>query len=878
MKKCGIAVTLAALLIAGFLISGCTKSSESNTIVYPSAPIDLKEPPAGTAYNLTILHTNDVHGQVLPLVNNNRGGLARNAWVNQTIRNENTAAGRYTLILNAGDTRDGSTLNDPTQTADVWKVLNMAGYDATVIGNHDHLEGIRSLYKNMVSAFDINDSANTIVYDQHMKVLYGNINPDRINNFPSLYTTIEARIRDSFENAFVDPIDPSSSDPSKYPSTIDQTRFTPMYDSTSKLFNQKLFVDMGEFVVGIFGAANTETIYTFIAGEPLSLLGNPLPAGVKGEGGIFYDADPLGSNYTNQMIDYLADPNGDGNTSDGANVIICVSHVGISGDLDIARYARGPRTGRRVDVVVGAHTHTQLNKAIEVLHPTEGTKTWVVQAKASGMFVGRIDLNIVDGKPALANSGLIEVNSNIPEDATVKSFIDNEITKSGGVNDWFMTQSPDPDIAPYGVKPSDPVGNSELDFNTVNFAGENPLTNLIANAFLWEGQANSIFDYPATAWESRTGPGFVDFALLIPFVLHGEGVLTNGPLTVESIFDTLHLHDMTPNPSRPDTMNVIGLTPISPITIDLTPDYPVNTTLNNHIEALLEVLYGILDLMDMISSTMPPDEAAQLAGYKSAIQEYLGTLQWAGLSFVVDFSRPPLDRINPSSILINGQPIDPNRVYYFSMNSNIAKFLGAISGLVGGILQSDLIQWDPLWSETNVPEWVALMDYIRYSVPSSDITTDLVGIGGAGLRTVEPDLTLQPWDIQFTPAVPVRGGTVTIHEWIINTGMTGVDDANIDFTFDPTPDTIGDDPDGYTDQQTGFHDIYIGRDHVRDVPPFTDHIGLAYSNGITWTIPTDILPGKYQICPEIRNIVSSLPEYFTGNDGGPGLCATLTIK
>jgi hypothetical protein len=154
----------------------------------------------------------------------------------------------------------------------------------------------------------------------------------------------------------------------------------------------------------------------------------------------------------------------------------------------------------------------------------------------------------------------------------------------------------------------------------------------------------------------------------------------------------------------------------------------------------------------------------------------------------------------------------------------------------------------------------------------------MVAITGSGLRTRAPDLTLQAWDIQFSPAVPKRGEAVTIREWILNTGMTAVNDADIDFTYDPTPGRIGDNPDGYTDVITGYSNRYIGRDHARNVPPYSDHIGAALSNGITWAIPMDIAPGQYEICPEIRNLVSPIPEFFTGNNSGAGLCATLTIQ
>jgi 5'-nucleotidase/UDP-sugar diphosphatase len=82
-------------------------------------------------YSLTVLHTNDGHGTVLP--NGGLGGLAERATCIAEIR----AATPNVLLLDAGDINTGSALSNAFKGEIDINAYNMMKYDAVAFGNHE---------------------------------------------------------------------------------------------------------------------------------------------------------------------------------------------------------------------------------------------------------------------------------------------------------------------------------------------------------------------------------------------------------------------------------------------------------------------------------------------------------------------------------------------------------------------------------------------------------------------------------------------------------------------------------------------------------------------------------------------------------------------
>src|SRR5947208_6788568 len=89
-------------------------------------------PLAAEIRTLTILHTNDLHSRLLPL-ENHRGGFA---YLASAIRRERAHCSDC-ILLNAGDVAQGTPVSTIFHGLPVFEIVNLLGYDAATLGNHD---------------------------------------------------------------------------------------------------------------------------------------------------------------------------------------------------------------------------------------------------------------------------------------------------------------------------------------------------------------------------------------------------------------------------------------------------------------------------------------------------------------------------------------------------------------------------------------------------------------------------------------------------------------------------------------------------------------------------------------------------------------------
>ena len=113
-------------------------------MVFTLAACGEKKPDPGKDATATepvvILHTNDVHGAV-----SNYAKVA-------ALASQYESEGAYVLILDAGDFSQGDTAVSVSEGATAVELMNMVGYDAVALGNHEFDYGFEVLKKNMESA------------------------------------------------------------------------------------------------------------------------------------------------------------------------------------------------------------------------------------------------------------------------------------------------------------------------------------------------------------------------------------------------------------------------------------------------------------------------------------------------------------------------------------------------------------------------------------------------------------------------------------------------------------------------------------------------------------------------------------------------------
>lgn len=266
--------------------------------------------PARGEILITVLHTNDTHSQIDPILDNDKtwagkGGVARRATLVKRIRKENP----NTILIDAGDVCQGTPYFNFFKGEVEYKAMSLIGYDAGTIGNHEFDNGVESLAKALqFASFDI-VSTN---YDLHGSAL----------------------------------------------------------ESKVKTHAVKV---VGGVRVGLFGLGiRPEGLITEENFKPLKYM------------------DPV--QMTRGAVKLLRE-------QEQCQLVLGMSHLGYYanpkrdevGDSQLAAQVDG------IDFIASGHTHTFMEKPVLQKSPS-GKDTVIFQVGRSGIYVGRVDFTLRDGK------------------------------------------------------------------------------------------------------------------------------------------------------------------------------------------------------------------------------------------------------------------------------------------------------------------------------------------------------------------------------------------------------------------------------------------------------------------------------------------------
>lgn len=162
----------------------------------------------------------------------------------------------------------------------------------------------------------------------------------------------------------------------------------PGLEGLKKYVKQYSIKNLGNIKVGIFGLTTPAA----------NLLSQPSPA--------IIDTN-IEACITNSLTKLL---------SEGCNVIVCLSHLGMSYDEQIASSVPG------INLIVSAHDHSTTTQPVEIKNPSSST-TFIVEANAFYSNVGKLKLLVDAGNVSLISYELIPLDQNVPEEPTVAAAV-----------------------------------------------------------------------------------------------------------------------------------------------------------------------------------------------------------------------------------------------------------------------------------------------------------------------------------------------------------------------------------------------------------------------------------------------------------------------
>jgi 5'-nucleotidase / UDP-sugar diphosphatase len=269
----------------------------------------------GKTYKITILHTNDHHGNFWP---NKDGelGLAPRATIIQQIRDQVRKEGGHVLLLDAGDVNTGVPQSDMQEAEPDFKGMALLGYDVMAVGNHEFDKPFATLMKQLDWA-----------------------------GFPFISANIYHK------------------------------------DSSKRVFPSHIIKELDDLKVTIFGLTTEDTPYK---SNPLNTAAFKFIPAVEEAKRLVPSLRPA------------------------TDVLIALTHMGhypdeehkleAPGDVTLARQVPG------IDVIVGGHTQNALAA------PDIQNGSILLHAGGWGKYLGRLDLEFLDGKLKMSGYQLVPIN------------------------------------------------------------------------------------------------------------------------------------------------------------------------------------------------------------------------------------------------------------------------------------------------------------------------------------------------------------------------------------------------------------------------------------------------------------------------------------
>ena len=333
-----------------------------------------------TARLVTFIHHNDLHAHLSPHFDlvpdpargpaatriEMRGGLARTATLIKRIRKDNPVS----VAMNIGDTFHGGVEALFTNGNAIVEPVNAIGFDVGVPGNWDFAYG-----PQVTRARFVPESQKLPVFR---------------NDGDGMMSSMRRRLRD-----FIAGRGPSGE------------RMAGMMPVSIKSPN---YPNLAANLTFVRGELMPPTLMKTIGGVPVGFIGItsdivPMMHKMLAAGMTFVEGEKAYRDLINRHAQALR--------KQGAHIVVVMSELGIQKDFRLANVVASG-----VDVFFSAHTHEATFK------PLVGRSGALVVEAGNDGYVGRMDLEVRNGKVIGYRWKLMPVTADIPEDPEVKRLVD----------------------------------------------------------------------------------------------------------------------------------------------------------------------------------------------------------------------------------------------------------------------------------------------------------------------------------------------------------------------------------------------------------------------------------------------------------------------
>ena len=222
-------------------------------------------------------------------------------------------------------------------------------------------------------------------------------------------------------------------------------------DALEKIFKQGivkpyLVLERGGLRIGLFGLLGKDAAEVAPFASPVSF------------------EDPIAT--AQKMVKVLRE-------SEKVDLIICLSHCGLSGNKKRSEDEILAREVNGIDVIISGHTHTKIDAALQI------NDTIIVQAWEHGNQLGVADVAFNDGHVLLKKYQRVDIDDTIPGDAEISNQIKAFETE---INQRVLAEE---DLAFREII-------AETEFDLFLTTDESNLGNLIADSMRWYVNQNEV--------------------------------------------------------------------------------------------------------------------------------------------------------------------------------------------------------------------------------------------------------------------------------------------------------------------------------------------------------------------------------------------------